>query len=117
MATNGPPPLRAACSDAGFVTLPIEVLLEVVPYTDVVSAVQMTQVSDFIVDLGCRSQDRRSLVSTAVGFLDLQGPLYAARKLLFLIIAVGYPQVFSAHSQACGANHPRRYTPGSDNRL
>jgi len=50
-------PVGAAGSNfgAGFDVLPLEVLLEVVPYTDVVSAIQMTQVSDFVVVLGIRN--------------------------------------------------------------
>jgi len=97
---------RAEYLDAGFAALPLEVLLEVVLYTDVVSAIQMTQVSDFIVVLGSRNENRPSLVSIVAGFLDLQGPLYFERKILLLVIAVGCPQVYSARSQTCGVKHP-----------
>lgn len=40
--------VRTACLEASLVALPIEVLLEVVSYTDVVSAIKMTRVSALI---------------------------------------------------------------------
>jgi len=85
---TGSAPVRTACFDAGFVALPIEVLLAVVPHTGVVSAIQMTQVSDFIVVLGCRSENQCPLVLIAAGLVDLQGPPHAARKFLFLVIVI-----------------------------
>ena len=40
--------VRTACLEASLVALPIEVLLEVVSFTDVVSAIKMTRVSALI---------------------------------------------------------------------
>lgn len=48
-------PAGVAHYGAAFHALPIEIFLDVVPHTDVVSAIKMTQVSDFDVILVTRN--------------------------------------------------------------
>lgn len=50
-------PAGVAHRGAAFHALPIEIFLEVVPHTDVVSAIKMTQVSGFNVILVTRNEN------------------------------------------------------------
>jgi len=50
-------PAGVAHQRVAFDALPLEVLLEVVPHTDVVSSMQMTQVSGFNVILVTRNEN------------------------------------------------------------
>jgi len=55
--TSSAPVRRVAHHRAAFDALPFEVLLEVVPHTDIVSNIQMTQVSSFNVILVTRNKN------------------------------------------------------------